>query len=129
MGFLPADIRDVGPSVTAYGKTQAEVDVAADALFSALLAAEAEFAAHRPLPAAEAVAKAIRISASASRPVVLSDTQDNPGAGAPSNTTGLIAELLRQRAERAVVGILHDPAAAAAARARSRCRDPGESPR
>src|SRR6266568_1471891 len=74
-----------------------------------------ELAAHRPLPAAEAVAKAIRISASASRPVVLSDTQDNPGAGAPSNTTGLIAELLRQGAERTAVGILHDPAAAAAA--------------
>src|SRR6266496_5558318 len=69
MGFSPADIRDVGPSVTAYGETQAAVNVAADALFSALLAAEREFAAHRPLPAAEAVAKAIRISASASRPV------------------------------------------------------------
>ncbi len=115
MSFPPADIRDVGPSVTAYGETQAAVNVAADALFSALLAAEREFAAHRPLPAAEAVAKAIRISASASRPVVLSDTQDNPGAGAPSNTTGLIAELLRQRAERAVAGIMHDAAAAAAA--------------
>ena len=115
MGFPPADIRDVGPSVTAYGETQAAVDAAADALFSALLAAEREFAAHRPLPAAEAVAKAIRISASASRPVVLSDTQDNPGAGAPSNTTGLIAELLRQGAARTAAGIMHDPAAAAAA--------------
>ncbi len=115
MGFPPADIRDVGPSVTAYGETQAAVDAAADALFSALLAAEPEFAAHRPLPAAEAVAKAIRISASASRPVVLSDTQDNPGAGAPSNTTGLIAELLRQGAARTAAGIMHDPAAAAAA--------------
>jgi len=115
MGFPPADIRDVGPSVTAYGETQAAVDAAADALFSALLAAEREFAAHRPLPAAEAVARAIRISASASRPVVLSDTQDNPGAGAPSNTTGLIAELLRQGAARTAAGIMHDPAAAAAA--------------
>jgi len=115
MGFPPADIRDVGPSITAYGETQAAADAAADALFSALLATEGEFAAHRPLPAAEAVAKALRIAASASRPVVLSDTQDNPGAGAPSNTTGLIAELLRQGAERTVVGIVHDPTAAAAA--------------
>jgi len=115
MGFPPADIRDAGPSVTAYGQTQAAVDAAADALLSALLAAEPEFAAHRPLPTAEAVAKAIRISASATRPVVLSDTQDNPGAGAPSNTTGLIGELLRQGASRAVAGIVHDPAAAAAA--------------
>src|SRR5260370_28930465 len=115
MGFPPEDSRDVGSSVTAYGENQGAEDAAADALFSALLAAEREFAAHRPLPAAEAVAQAIRISASASRPVVLSDTQDNPGAGAPSNTTGLIAELLRQGAERAAVGIMHDPIAATAA--------------
>ena len=115
MGFPPADIRDVGPSITAYGADQAAVDAAADRLFGALLAAEGGFAAHRPLPAAEAVAQAIRIARGASRPVVLADTQDNPGAGAPSNTTGLIAELLRQGAERTCVGIVHDPRAAAAA--------------
>jgi microcystin degradation protein MlrC len=115
MGFPPADIRDVGPSVTAYGADQTSVDLAADRLFAALLAAEPAFAAHNPLPAAEAVAKALAIAATAARPVVLSDTQDNPGAGAPSSTTGVIAELLRQHADRAVVGILHDPAAAQAA--------------
>jgi microcystin degradation protein MlrC len=115
MGFPPADIGDVGPSVTAYGADQAAVDQAAGRLFDALLAAEPAFAAHRPLAAREAVARALAISASASRPVVLSDTQDNPGAGAPSNTTGLIAELLRQQAQRAVVGILHDEEAAQAA--------------
>jgi microcystin degradation protein MlrC len=117
MGFPPADIRDVGPSVTAYGADQASVDAAADRLFAALLAAEAGFAAHRPLAAADAVAEAMRIAKSATKPVVLADTQDNPGAGAPSNTTGLIAELLRQGAERAVVGIVHDPRAAAEAHA------------
>ena len=116
MGFPPADIRDVGPSVIAYGAEQTAVDAAADRLFAALLAAEGGFAAHQPLPVAEAVAEAMRIARTASRPVVLADTQDNPGAGAPSNTTGMIAELLRQSAERAVVGILHDPQAAAAAR-------------
>lgn len=117
MGFPPADIADVGPSVTAYGADQGAVEAAADRLFEALLAAEGGFAAHRPLPASEAVAQAMHIAASASRPVVLADTQDNPGAGAPSNTTGLIAELLRQKAERAVVGIFHSPQAAAAAHA------------
>jgi microcystin degradation protein MlrC len=117
MGFPPADIADVGPSITAYGEDQAKVDAATDRLFNALLAAESGFAAHRPLPAAEAVAEAISIAKTATRPVVLADTQDNPGAGAPSNTTGLIAELLRQRAERAVVGIVHDVRAAEAAHA------------
>jgi microcystin degradation protein MlrC len=117
MGFPPADIRDVGPSVTAYGQHQAKVDAAADRLFAALLAAEPTFAAHRPLPVADAVREAMSIARTASRPVVLADTQDNPGAGAPSNTTGLIAELLRQRAERAAVGIVHDIRAAEAAHA------------
>ncbi|KAA2244195.1 M81 family metallopeptidase [Salinarimonas soli] len=113
MGFPPADIPDVGPTVLAYGADQASVDAAADRLFGLLLAAEGDFAAHRPLPAEEAVAEAMRIAASgARRPVVLADTQDNPGAGAPSSTTGLIRELLRQGAERAVLGIVHDPLAA-----------------
>lgn len=115
MGFPPADIPDVGPSVTAYGAEQGAVDAAADRLQRAVLAAEPGFAAHRPLPVTEAVAEARRIAEAASRPVVLADTQDNPGAGAPSNTTGLIAELLRQGADRAVVGIVHDPRAAAQA--------------
>ena len=51
------------------------------------------------------------------KPVVLADTQDNPGAGAPSNTTGIIAELLAQGAQGAIVGIVHDPELAAAAHA------------
>jgi microcystin degradation protein MlrC len=118
MGFPPADIRDVGPSIIAYGADQRTIDAAADRLLAAVLAAEGAFAAHRPLPVAEAVAEAMRIARKASRPVVLADTQDNPGAGAPSNTTGLIAELLRQGAERTAVGIVHDAAAAAAAHAR-----------
>jgi microcystin degradation protein MlrC len=117
MGFPPADIFDVGPSITAYGENQAAVDAAADRLHAALLKAEAGFASHRPLPAKDAVAEAMSIAKTAKRPVVLADTQDNPGAGAPSNTTGLIAELLRQRAQRAVVGIVHDVAAAEAAHA------------
>jgi microcystin degradation protein MlrC len=78
MGFPPADIADVGPSVTAYGADQRAVDAAADRLFNALLAAEGGFAAHRPLPAEEAVTEAMRIAQTASRPVVLADTQDNP---------------------------------------------------
>lgn len=117
MGFPPADIFDAGPSITAYGGEQAAVDAAADRMHAALVAAEPAFAAHAPLPAAEAVAEAMRAAAGAERPVVLADTQDNPGAGAPSNTTGLIAELLRQRAERAAVAIFHDPRAAEAAHA------------
>lgn len=117
MGFPPADIPEVGPSVLAYAATQAQADAAADRLFDALLAAESGFAAHQPLPVAEAVGKAILRAQQATKPVVLADTQDNPGAGCPSNTTGLIKALLEQKANHALVGIVHDEQAAAQAHA------------
>jgi microcystin degradation protein MlrC len=116
-GFPPADIADCGPAVFGYGADQAGVERAVDRLADAVIAAEGGFAAQRVQPVAEAVANAIRIAATANKPVVLADTQDNPGAGAPSNTTGIIAELLAQGAQRAIVGILHDPDIAAAAHA------------
>lgn len=117
MGFPPADVADAGPSVLAYGEDRAAVNAAADTLFAALLAAEPAFAAHQPRPVDDAVAEALAAARTATRPVVLADTQDNPGAGAPSNATGLVAELLRQGAQRAIVGIMHDPAAAGRAHA------------
>ena len=109
MGFPPADIPDVGPSVIAYGPDQAGTDAAADRLFAALLDAEKDYARHNPLATEDVVREAGRIASGASKPVIIADTQDNPGAGAPSNTTGLIAELLRQKVDRAVVGIFHAP--------------------
>ena len=116
-GFPPADIADCGPAVFGYGADQATVDRAVDRLTDAVNAAEPVFAAQRVQPVTEAVANAIRISANAKKPVILADTQDNPGAGSPSNTTGIIKELLRQGAESAVVGNFHDPELAAAAHA------------
>jgi microcystin degradation protein MlrC len=52
--------------------------------------------------------------------VVVADTQDNPGAGGDSNTTGMLRALLAAGAGRrfpgaVAIGLLHDPAAAAAA--------------
>ena len=47
--------------------------------------------------------------------VLLADTQDNPGVGGSADTTGLLRAMLDERAERAVLGVLHDPDAALAA--------------
>jgi microcystin degradation protein MlrC len=116
-GFPPADIADCGPAVFGYGADQAAVQRAVDRLADAVDAAEGAFAAQRVQPVGEAVANAIRIAGTAQKPVVLADTQDNPGAGSPSNTTGIIAELLAQGAQGAIVGIFHDPELAAAAHA------------
>ena len=63
------------------------------------------------------MAEAIRVAATASRPVVIADTQDNPGGGGHGDTTGLLAELIRQRAKGAVVALINDADSAAACHA------------
>ena len=66
------------------------------------------------LPAAEAVAEAKRLAAGRQRPVVLADTQDNPGGGGHGDTTELLAELVRQGATGAVVCLINDAESVAA---------------
>jgi microcystin degradation protein MlrC len=48
---------------------------------------------------------------------VIADTQDNPGAGGDSNTTGMLRALVRQNAQSAALGNMVDPKAAKAAHA------------
>jgi microcystin degradation protein MlrC len=55
------------------------------------------------------------IAATASRPVVIADTQDNPGGGGDSDTTGMLRALLACGAQEAAIGLMVDPAAAQAA--------------
>ena len=50
-------------------------------------------------------------------PVVIADTQDNPGGGGHGDTTGLLAELVRQGAEGAVMCLINDAESAAACHA------------
>jgi microcystin degradation protein MlrC len=57
------------------------------------------------------------MQSTAGKPIVLADVQDNCGAGGTSDTTGILAELVRQNAQDAVVGVLVDPQAAQAAHA------------
>ncbi|MGL4243592.1 MAG: MlrC C-terminal domain-containing protein, partial [Beijerinckiaceae bacterium] len=117
MGFPPADIAECGPCAFAYGGEQAAVDAAVAELMAAFRKAEPAYAAHKALPAAEAVSRAIAVAAQARKPVVVADTADNAGAGASSSTTGMARELLRQKARNAMVLIAHEPEAAAAAHA------------
>lgn len=110
-GFSPADIHHAGPSVVAYGESAEAARDAADTLYEAAATQESAFAG-RILSAGEAVAYAMQRSAKGDGPVVLADTQDNPGAGGNGDTVGLLAELVRQRAPGAVLGLLFDPASA-----------------
>jgi microcystin degradation protein MlrC len=111
-GFPYADFHDCGVALAAYADTQPQADEAADALLHFINSAEASFKLD-VIPAADAVATAIRIAATASRPVIIADTQDNPGGGGHGDTTGLLAELIHQHAPGAVLGLINDAETAA----------------
>jgi microcystin degradation protein MlrC len=114
MGFPAADFPDCGPSVFAYAPDQATADAAAESLCAAVLAQESAFdgTVHSP---EDGVREAMRIAATATRPVVIADTQDNPGAGGDSDTTGMLRALIACGATEAAIGVIVDPAAAARA--------------
>ncbi|MGF1446018.1 MAG: M81 family metallopeptidase [Pikeienuella sp.] len=110
-GFSDQDVPHAGPAVLGYGTDAAAVEAAVAALEAEILRREAAFA-HSPWRPDAAVAHA---RAAAAGPVILADTEDNAGGGEPSDTTWLLAALLDQGAEAAVLGLLADPEAAAAA--------------
>src|SRR5262249_54357426 len=49
--------------------------------------------------------------------IIIADTQDNPGAGGDSDTTGMLRALVRNQATRAALGAICDPEAARSAHA------------
>ncbi len=115
-GFPYADFADCGPAVAVYADTQAKADAAADAFVAHVAAREASFV-QETLPAAEAVSEAMRLAARASKPIMIADTQDNPGGGGHGDTTGLLAELVRQQAKGAVLCLINDAESVAACQA------------
>jgi microcystin degradation protein MlrC len=103
-GFPYADFADCGVGIAAYAETQAMADEAVGAFAAFIEARESTFVADT-LSAEAAVAHAM----SAVRvPVVIADTQDNPGGGGHGDTTGLLAELVRQGATGALMCLIND---------------------
>jgi microcystin degradation protein MlrC len=114
-GFPAADFRDCGPSVFAYGRTQADADAAADKLVALVESHEDDFDGRIYSPD-DGVRLAMELAKSASKPIVIADTQDNPGAGGDSDTTGMLRALVRNKASGAT-GVIYDPESARAAHA------------
>jgi microcystin degradation protein MlrC len=117
MGFPAADFAECAPMVWGYGDAAQE---AVSALYkSAVPAAQWDPGVKS---VREAVALAIERAAHSQQPIVIADTQDNPGAGGDSNTTGVLHELLRQGAGKlypgkVAIGMVFDPQAALQAHA------------
>ena len=115
-GFPYADFPGCGQAIAAYAETPEAAAAAADALMKDIGTREASFGG--AVQEAElAVAEAIRIATGSSKPVVIADTQDNPGGGGHGDTTGLLAELIRQDAQGAVLAPMNDAESAAACHA------------
>ena len=113
-GFPAADFEDCGPSVFAYGATQADADQAADTMVAIINGHEDDFDGKIFTPD-DGIQYAMALAKTATKPVVIADTQDNPGAGGDSDTTGMLRALVRHDAQRAAIGAIYDPVSAATA--------------
>ncbi|MDP6872105.1 MAG: M81 family metallopeptidase [Alphaproteobacteria bacterium] len=113
-GFPPSDAPACGITVSAHAYSQEAADAAVDDIAQMIALKEAEFA--QPLLSPdEAVVEAMRLAAAASKPIVVADTQDNPGCGGSGDTVGMLAALVANDAQDALFGVVEDDLAAAAA--------------
>jgi microcystin degradation protein MlrC len=124
MGFAAADFAECGPVLFGHGSDAAQTRDAVRRLHTLVVDARSRWRLDLLAPA-DAVERAIALATGATDgagPVVIADTQDNPGAGGDSNTTGMLHALLAARAGerlggRVALGLLFDPRSAAQAHA------------
>jgi len=121
MGFPAADFAECGPVVFGHGADADALQRAVAALSGEIVARRHEWRLDLRSPR-DAVAEALALADASDGPVVIADTQDNPGAGGDANTTGVLHALLATGAGlrwpgRVALGLLCDPQAAAAAHA------------
>ena len=115
-GFPYADFADCGMAIACYAENALAAEEGADRFLAALARREPEFVPDL-LTAEAAVSLARDLSATAEAPVVIADTQDNPGGGGHGDTTGLLRELVRQDAQGATLAIINDAESATACHA------------
>jgi microcystin degradation protein MlrC len=116
MGFPAADFDECGPVVFGHGPDAGKVHAAVQLVADEVLELRPDWALDLLGPA-EAVQRALALAGRCDKPVIIADTQDNPGAGADSNTTGMLHALRAAGAGRrypgqVALGLLCDPEAA-----------------
>jgi microcystin degradation protein MlrC len=112
-GFPMADFAECGMSVFGFSPDRNQIDPVVEQLRRIVADSEKHFALE--LHAAPDAVRRARSRGEPGAPVVLADTQDNPGAGGNGDTTGLLKSLISQNARDAVLGLLIDPGGAARA--------------
>ena len=115
-GFPAADVADCGPSVYACGSDVFVLTTTVRQVAGELRRREHEFALEL-YTIEQAVAELTRVDAPRGHPIILADTQDNPGAGGNADTMGLIKALVARGVRGVLAGVICDPDAAARAHA------------
>lgn len=115
MGFPASDFEECGPVFWSYGERAQE----AVTMLRSHVAEPTQWRLNA-LSASDAVTWALQRAATSNRSIVIADTQDNPGIGGTSSTTGMLHALLDAKAGlafpgRVTLGVLYDPEAAALA--------------
>jgi microcystin degradation protein MlrC len=112
-GFPFADIKDAGASIVVTTDNNRKLaEKLADDLAVQVWRRRKEFMA-KLTPVKKAIAYALKTG---KEPVVLADGSDNPGGGAPCDGTVMLKALVEANVPSAVVAVIADPEAVAAAR-------------
>jgi microcystin degradation protein MlrC len=113
-GFPAADVPECGPAVFGYGRDSDVLTRVARELFGATLEREGEFALDL-IGVEQATRLAREADIPRGRPVILADTQDNPGAGGNADTMTLLKALIAADVEGVLAGVIWDAECAARA--------------
>ncbi len=115
-GFPAADVPECGPSIFGLARDAEALRRVCGELAAAVVAREPEFALD--LVGVDAAARLARDSeVPRGRPLILADTQDNPGAGGNADTTSLLKALVAAGVDRVIAGVIWDATSAARAHA------------
>jgi microcystin degradation protein MlrC len=115
-GFPAADVAECGPSVYGCGSDAFQLATTVRQLASEMRRREGEFALELHT-IEQAITEIRRSAAPRGRPVILADTQDNPGAGGHADTMSLIKALVAAELHGVLAGVICDPGTAARAHA------------
>lgn len=115
-GFPAADVYECGPAIFGFGRDAVALDRACRTLEEAVMAREHEFALEL-MDISSAVRLAREYPVPTGHPVILADTQDNPGGGGNADTMSLIKALAHANISGVLAGVIWDPESAARAHA------------
>lgn len=107
MAFPATDVPECRPCVFGYGDNEELLAKRVSELHQQVAVRESSFAIHAA-PVEEALQLAVESVQDGIRPVIIADTQDNPGAGGDANTTGVLRALIKHDVPRSACAAMHD---------------------